>query len=217
MNILLTGATGMVGNLVLDQCLASAAVSKVFSISRRSSGRKDPKLEEILKQNFESWDELDGLPTIDAVIFCLGVYTGAVPKDTFKKITLDYPVGLGKKLLSLNPEARFVLLSGQGADRKEKSPFSFARFKGMAENQLAAIGFKQFNSLRPAYIYPVEEREEPNLTYKLTRKIYPLIKQLGPKNSITSEELAEGMFKAATTDVPQTTLENHEILELISQ
>ena len=217
MNILITGATGMVGNLVLDQCLASSKVSKVYSVSRRASGRKDPKLEEILKQDFESWDELDELPKIDAVIFCLGVYTGAVPKGVFKKITLDYPVSLGTKLHALNPQARFVLLSGQGADRKEYSPFSFARFKGMAENQLAEIGFKQFNSLRPAYIYPVEEREEPNLSYKLTRKIYPLIKKLGPKNSITSEELAEGMFQCATNNVTQTTLENHEILELINQ
>lgn len=217
MNILLTGSTGMVGGLALKQCLASDKVDLVISVSRCSSGQGHSKLREIIKQDFGRWDELDELPKIDAVIFCLGVYTGEVDKVTFKKITVDYPVSLGEKLYQLNPEATFVLLSGQGADLKEKSPFSFARFKGMAENRLMGMGFKQFNSLRPAYIYPVTEREEPNLSYKFTRKIYPIIKRLGRNNSITSEQLAEGMFVAATSKVDLEVLENSDILDLIEQ
>ncbi len=217
MNILLTGASGMIGSLVLEHCLASDSVDQVFSFVRRASGDSHAKLVEVTKHDFHDWDELDDLPTIDAAIFCLGAYTGAVSTAEFKEITVDYPVSLGSKLQELNPDAKFLLLSGQGADRKGINPMSFARFKGMAENRLSELGFKQFNAFRPAYIYPVAEREEPNLSYVISRRLYPVLKHLGPRVSITSEALAEAIFLCAISEEKQEIFENADILKLLDE
>jgi len=153
--------------------------------------------------------------TVDHILFCLGVYTGAVKRELFREITVDYPVELARKHLEANPKGSFTLLSGQGADRSEKSRMMFAEDKGAAENLLSTMYAGTFYTLRPGYIYPVEKREEPNFGYKLSRSLYPLLKHLGPKFSITSHQLAEGIFTSALRTPEQEILENHEILNYI--
>ena len=150
----------------------------------------------------------------DVVFFCIGVYTGAVDRDLFRAITVDYPVALAKAVHQLSPDATFCLLSGAGADRSEKSSTAFAKDKGIAENKLAEIGFSAFHTFRPAYIYPVVPRKEPNLMYRLSRTLYPLIKLFGDNSSIKSTELAKGMFTVGMEGHPVEVLENKDILQV---
>lgn len=202
----------MIGSLVIEAALAAPMVNKIISVGRRPTPHVANKLEQIDKSDFTKWNDVD-LSEIDAVIFCLGAYTGSVSEQLLKEITVDFPVALAMEFKQQNPEGKFVLLSGQGADRKENSRISFARFKGMAENQIADIGLAQFNSFRPSYIYPVTPREEPNLTYQITRYLYPLIKLFGKNFSITSTQLANAMLRAVLTNRPEQIIENKDILE----
>ncbi len=197
--VLILGATGMVGGLVLREALGDKTIDKVILISRRklsekelsSAGQEDEsRLEQLIIKDFKNHLEVEkplkGITgDITSVYFCLGAYTGSVPDKLFKEITFDYVVALvdalkrnggksGGNNCGLN-KINFCLLSGAGADQSEKSKMSFARYKGQAENFLLAQGFKSLTIFRPGYIYPVKKRKEPNVFYALSRVIYQLI------------------------------------------
>ena len=114
-----------------------------------------------------------------------------------------------------SPQATFVLLSGQGADQKEKSPFAFAMDKGIIENKLSQLLGKAFYSCRPGYIYPVTPRKEPAFSYVLSRKIYPLFKLLGKRFSITSEQLALSLFKIGQENPELNFFENKDLIDFL--
>lgn len=202
----------MVGGIVLRECLASSEIAKVVSFSRKSTGVKHPKLEEIIHTNFLNFQGKEHhFQHVDAAYFCIGVYTGQVPDEMFKTITVDFVKTFARVLKAQSPQTSFCLLSGQGADQTEKSGTSFARYKGMAENYLIAKDFGSLYIFRPAYIYPVEKREEPNLMYRVSRRLYPLLKNVFPSTVITSEQLAKGIFKAGLHGASKTILENEDI------
>ena len=127
---------------------------------------------------------------------------------------MNYAVAFAEALQVGNPKATLCLLSGAGADRKEKSRTSFAKYKGMAENQISRLGLN-FYAFRPAYIYPVTPRKEPNLMYQLSRKLYPIIRLMGSNASITSTELALAMFQVGLHGATSEVLENRSILKLL--
>ena len=217
--VLITGATGMVGSLVLKNALASKYISKVIVYGRSSVDFEHEKMQEFLSPVFTQFPVsfLKELPSIDHVLFCVGVYTGVVKRDIFRQITVDYPVELAKQHLLVNPKGCFSLLSGQGADRSERSRMMFAKDKGQAENILSGLYNGSFFTFRPGYIYPVERRTEPNFSYKMSRLLYPLLKNLGPKFSITSHQLAKGILKSVTLLPTKEILENQEILNYLKQ
>lgn len=213
--VILTGATGMVGSLVLKQCLEGREVSHVTSLARRTSGVKHDKLGEVIMDDFLNLDEnASYFQSVDIVFYCLGVYTGAADREQFRRITVEYPETLAKILFKNSPDISFCLLSGSGADRSERSRLPFAKDKGVIENRLAKMGFKSFHAFRPAYIYPVTPRNEPNISYKLSRFLYPLLKRLGANVSIKSTELAAAMFNVGINGCDLEILENKDILNL---
>ena len=215
-NVLITGATGMIGGMVLKHCLHSNRVDRVVSLVRKASSVKHPKLQEVIVEDFLNLTPYENyLMDIDVVFYCQGVYTGAVDRETFRKITVDYPEALGKQLKKHNSQLRFCLLSGAGADRKEKSRMMFAKDKGAVENRLSKMQFDAFHSFRPGYIYPVVPRNEPNFSYRLMRWLYPLIKALGKGTSIKSTELALAMFKVGMGSHDLEMLENKDILNFV--
>lgn len=217
-HVMITGATGMIGTLVLQRCLESSRVEKVTSLVRRPSGAEHEKLNDVLVPDFLTLDEnADCYEGVDTVFYCLGVYTGAVDRDLFRQITVDYPQVLANLLLSKGTGIRFCLLSGAGADRNEKSRMMFAKDKGAIENRLSRMGFKGFHAFRPGYIYPANARKEPNLSYKLTRFLYPVIKLMGSGYSIKSTELAAAMFHVGINGCKTEVLENKDILEIFKQ
>ena len=209
----------MVGSLVLKNALASKSISKVIVYGRSSVDFEHEKMQEFLSPVFTQFPVsfLKELPSIDHVLFCVGVYTGVVKRDIFRQITVDYPVELAKQHLLVNPKGCFSLLSGQGADRSERSRMMFAKDKGQAENTLSELYNGSFFTFRPGYIYPVEKRVEPNFSYRISRLVYPLFKALGPKFSITSHQLAKGILKSAMLLPPKEILENQEILNYLKK
>jgi uncharacterized protein YbjT (DUF2867 family) len=215
-NVIITGATGMIGGIVLNHCLQSDEIQTVTSLVRRTTGVIHSKLCEIVCDDFLHYNGLEAhFSNQDIAHFCLGVYTGQVPDALFKEITVDYAQGFADRLKSQSPEAGVCFLSGAGADQSEKSRLSFARYKGMAENYLIEKNFKSLYLFRPGYIYPVEPRQEPNFSYRVSRWLYPLIKVLGRRYSIKSTELGEAMFIAGIRGAEKMVLENNDILDVL--
>ena len=151
-------------------------------------------------------------------MFCLGVYTGAVPDAEFRKITVDYTIEFARVLRTSSPDAAFSFLSGSGADQTEQSRVAFARYKGEAEKALLAAGFPRLYIFRPAYIYPVEPRKEPNFSYRLLRAIYPLFRVLFPNQVIPADDLARAMVDVAVCETGKTgglVFENRDIRAMV--
>jgi uncharacterized protein YbjT (DUF2867 family) len=216
-NILLAGANGMIGGLILKACLERDDVRRVTSIVRKKSGMAHPKLNEIIHEDFYDFAETaEQFADQDICFFCVGVYTGQVPREIFRRITVDITVAFATALKKKSPQAAFCFLSGQGADRTEKSRVMFAKYKGMAENILVSLGFPHLYIFRPGYIYPVTPRKEPNLMYSIFRVLYkPLVSWMFPQMSITSERLAQAMVNVAFEGSNSRTFENREIRALV--
>ena len=210
--IIITGATGMIGGLALKYCLESDTVAYVTSISRKSVNIQHSKLNEVLHDDFTDYSTIEShFQNQDICLFCIGVYTGAVPTDLFTKITVDFTKAFGETLKAHSPNATFCFLSGQGADSTEKSRILFARDKGIAENFLLKLNFAATHIFRPGYIYPVTPREEPNFTYRLMRTLYKPVSVIYPNIGLTSETLAKAMVTVGLNGIDKTILENRDI------
>jgi uncharacterized protein YbjT (DUF2867 family) len=217
--VVIVGASGMVGGYALRYLLEDPAVGGVTSIGRRNLGVSDPKLTEILHADFTDCSPLaDALTGHDAAVFCLGAYTGAVPDAELRRITVDYTVEFARVLRASSPNATFAFLSGSGADPTGRSRMAFARYKGEAEKTLSDAGFPHVYIFRPAYIYPVQPRREPNASYRLLRAIYPAFRVLFPNQVIRADDLARTMVDVAvrgTGDDRTLVLENRDIRHLV--
>jgi uncharacterized protein YbjT (DUF2867 family) len=216
--VLITGSTGMIGGILLNLCLNSEEVNEIIALVRKPTAISHPKYSEIIVDDFLNYESQAHLfNDIDIVFYCLGVYTGAVPADEFRRINVDYPFNLAKAINVKSPNAVFCLLSGQGADRSEKSTMQFARDKGAIENALSALNFKAFYTFRPGYIYPTIKRKEPNFFYVLSRYVYPILKLLGNNISITDQQLANTMFEVGLNGYPTEILENKDMRRFIEK
>ena len=217
--LVIVGATGMVGGYALRYALNHPSVGAVTVICRRTLGISHPRLKEVLHPDFTDCSALaQPLSGQDAAVFCLGVYTGAVPDEEFRKITVDYTVEFARVLRASSPGAAFAFLSGSGADQTERSRMAFARYKGKAEKALLVAGFPRLYIFRPAYIYPVEPRKEPNLSYRLLRTIYPVFRVLFPDQVIPADDLARAMVDVAvrgTVEREHGVFENRDIRAMV--
>ena len=217
--LVLVGATGMVGGYALQYALEHPAVERVTVIGRRALGISHAKLKEVLHPNFGDCSALaESLAHQDAAIFCMGAYTGSVSDAELRTITVDYAVEFARVLHASSPGADFVFLSGNGADPTGKSRIAFARYKGEAENALLAAGFHAVYIFRPAYIYPVKPRKEPNLGYRLLRAIYPVFRILFPSQVIRADDLARVMVDVAAQGIKEpkaSVFENKDIRAMV--
>jgi uncharacterized protein YbjT (DUF2867 family) len=213
--LVIVGGTGMVGGYALRYALDHPAVARVTAIGRRKLDISHPKLDEVLHRDFADCSALaQALSGQDAAVFCLGTYTGAVSDAELRKVTVDYAVEFARVLHGSSPGAAFSFLSGSGADPTGRSGMAFARYKGEAENALRAAGFPRLYVFRPAYIYPVEPRKEPNFSYRLLRAIYPAFRLLFPNQVIPADDLARAMVDVTvrqTKDVGGLVFENRDI------
>ena len=213
--LVVVGATGMAGGYALRYALANPAVASVTAIGRRKLGISHPKLKEVLHQDFADCSALaEPLSGQHATIFCLGTYTRAVSDAELRTITVNYTVEFARVLRSSSPEAAFSFLSGNGAAPTGRSRLAFARYKGEAEKALLTAGFARVYIFRPAYIYPVEPRKEPNFSYRLMRAIYPAFRMLFPNQVIRADDLAAAMVGAVIRGAGERrslVLENRDI------
>ena len=218
-SLVVVGATGMVGGYALRYALDNSAVNSVTSIGRKKLGISHPKLKEVLHQNFADCSALsDVLSGQDGAVFCLGTYTGSVSDAELHRITVDYTVEFSRVLRDSSPGAAFSFLSGNGADPTGRSRLAFARYKGEAENAVLAAGFPHVYLFRPAYIYPVEPRNEPNFSYRLLRTVYPVFRVLFPNQVIRADDLARAMVDLVlrqTHERQGLILENRDIRAMV--
>jgi uncharacterized protein YbjT (DUF2867 family) len=192
--LVIVGASGMVGGYALRYALNNSTVERVTSIGRKELGISHPKLKEVLHRNFADCSALaEALLGQDAAVYCLGTYTGSVSDAELRAITADYTIEFARVFRNGSPNAAFSFLSGNGADPTGKSRFAFARYKGEAEKALLASGFPRVYLFRPAYIYPVQPRQEPNFSYRLMRAIYPVFRLLFPNRVIRADDLGWAM------------------------
>ena len=217
--LVIVGATGMVGGYALRYALENPAVTSVTTVARRKLCISHPKLKEVLHQDFADCSALaEALSGQDAAVFCLGTYTGAVSDSDLRKITADYTVEFARVLRGSSPDAAFSFLSGSGADPTGRSRVPFARYKGEAEKALLAAGFPHVYIFRPAYIYPVEPRKEPNFSYRLLRAIYPVFRALFPNQVIRVDDLARAMVDVAVQGTQKSggvVFENRDIRAMV--
>jgi len=209
----------MVGGYALRYALDNSEVKSVTSIGRKTVGISHPKLEQVLHQNFANCSPLANvLSNQDAVVYCLGTYTGSVSDEQLRVITADYTIEFARVFRDSSPDAAFSFLSGNGADPTGRSRLAFARYKGQAEKVLLAVGFPRVYLFRPAYIYPVEPRKGPNFNYRLIRAIYPVFRVLLPNQVIRADDLARAMVDVVlrqTQERQGAVFENRDIRSMV--
>ena len=193
--LVIVSATGMVGGHALRYALDNPAVASVTVIGRRTLGISHPKLKEVLHQDFRELLSTRGSAHRSG---CCDLLPRRLYKHGVRLRSPQNNRGLhnhvcARTACSSSPDAAFSFLSGMGADQTERSRAAFARYKGMAENALLKTGFPRVFIFRPAYIYPVEPRKEPNFGYRLQRWIYPVFRVLFPGFVIQSDHLARAM------------------------
>ncbi len=196
-SVILGGATGMVGGHALALCCQCPEIGAITSVGRRTTATPHPKLREVLHDDFTNFDPVaSAFAGQDVALYCVGAYTGTVPDEQFRSITVDATLAFARTLRTHSPGAAFCFLSGQGADPTGKSRMAFARYKGEAERALLEMGFARVHIFRPGYIYPVTPRQEPNRSYRVMRAIYPVLRRVAPNLSVTSHDLARAMVHA---------------------
>lgn len=207
-NVLIFGATGMVGSEVLAQCLAEESIDTVLTIGRRTAGVQHAKLREIEHDDFLDFSTLDTeLSRMDLCIYCLGVYQAQVSKDQFWEITVAYLSALIDAFERSNRAVRFCLFSAQGASTSEKSPFRFAKAKGRAENILMASALSETHAFRPGFIMPGPSRKNATLSARLFEPIYRLFPGIG----IDAPRLARVMIDVGIKGHDKVIFENRDL------
>ena len=215
MTILVTGATGMVGAEVLRQCIADSSIRQVIALVRRPLEMSHPKIRTVLHPHFLDYDAVKYLfKECDACIWCLGISQLQVSRKEYEVITYDYTVAAAKAMRDANPSIHFLFLSGNKADRSEKSRVLFARLKGKAENALLQMNLKRLTIVRPDAIWPKHKNKRAPFAYKLAFPFFPLVERFTPSKIIGSVPLARAILKLIKEPGKQDTYENTELREL---
>ena len=202
MNVVLFGATGMVGAGVLLECFADPRVALVLAVTRSPTGRTHPKLREVLHADFFNYESLRAdFATCDACFFCLGVSSIGMTEAEYTRVTYDLTLAAARTMVVANPQMTFCFVSGVGTDSTERGTIMWARVKGKTENALLALGFKAAYMFRPGYIQPIGDVESKTgwvqTAYDIARPLYPLINRLLPNNSTTTSNLGRAMIQVA--------------------
>lgn len=212
---IITGATGMVGEGVLHECLLHSEVEKVLVINRRHCGITHPKLTEIIHSDFFDLSSIEAqLENYNACFFCLGVSSVRLKENEYKRFTYDLTINFAKTLLKLNPEMTFYYVSGDGTDSSEKGKIMWARVKGKTENDLMKLPFKKVYLFRPGYLQPTKGLKNTLIYYKFGAWLYPVFKILFPKHVSTLKELGLAMINSVMKGYNKSVLEVEDIIEL---
>ncbi len=210
--VIITGATGMVGEGVLFECLQNEKVSEVLIVSRRHYEMAHPKLKELILPDFFKLDEYaENVKGFDGCFFCAGVSSVGKNEEQFTHLTYDTTLAFAKSLLKVNPSMVFTYVSGAKTDSREKSKMMWARVKGKTENDLAKLGFKAEYNFRPRIMQPFPEQKNWKPVVKFLVRI---VKLLSPKSVLTLKEVGNAMINAATIGYPKNVLEVADIKEL---
>ncbi len=220
MKAIIFGATGMVGQGVLRECLLDPDVESVLSIGRSPTGQQNAKLREIVHKDLSDYSSIEQyLGGYDACFWCLGVTSAGLSESEYTRMTHDFTVAAAQTLARLNPSMTFVFVSGAGADSSEKSRTMWARVKGKAENAVLRMPFKASYVFRPAFIQPLHGIQSRTKLYRVLLVVfapfYPLWKVLLPNYVTTTEQLGRAMIKVARQGAPKRVLESRDIVKIV--
>lgn len=218
MNVVIFGATGMVGQGALRECLLDAEVKRVASVGRRAIAQQHPKLTEVVLANLYDADAivkaLSGTDW-DACFFCLGVASAGMSEADYSRVTHDLTIAVASHFAKEYPSMTFIYVSGMGTDSSERGRTMWARVKGRTENELLRMPFKAAYMFRPGLIVPMHGIKSRTALYRifyiLTTPILPLLKAGFPKLVTTTEKLGRAMLIAARYGVPKHVLETSDI------
>lgn len=216
MKAIIFGATGMVGQGVLRECLLDPDLEAVLTIGRTPTGQKHEKLRELAQPNLLDFSAIEGdLSGYDACFFCLGVTSAGTTEPEYERITYSIPIAAARTLLRLNPQMTFVYVSGAGADSSEKGRTMWARVKGKAENALLAMPFKATYVFRPAFIQPLHgirsRTKIYNALYVVLRPFVPVLKAVASDYVATTEQLGRAMIAVVKRGFSKRILESRDI------
>jgi uncharacterized protein YbjT (DUF2867 family) len=212
------GATGMVGEGVLHECLKHPEVESVLAINRRTCGVEHSKLTEIIHQDFYDFTPIrDQIAGYDACCFCMGVSSIGMNETDYKKITYELTMHVAEIMAEQNPGMTFCYVSGAGTDSSEQGRSMWARIKGKTENDLLKLPFKAAYMFRPGYIQPTKGLKNTYKIYKLLGPFYPVWKTLFPKFVCTMKDLGLSMINVALHGADTKILENKDITRLASE
>ena len=217
MNVVLFGATGMVGQGVLREALLAPDVERVVAVVRKPIATQHPRLEQVVLRDFTDYSDVEAhLSGLDACFYCLGVSSAGLSEAEYRRVTYDYAVAAATVLARINPEMTFLFVSGLGTDASEHGRTMWARVKGETENALLRLPFRAAYMFRPAYIHPAHgERSKSAMNrafYSATGWLFPLLRRMFPRYVTTTEELGRAMLRVARDGATQTRLENADIV-----
>ncbi|TWV93338.1 NAD-dependent epimerase/dehydratase family protein [Chitinophaga pinensis] len=212
MKVIITGATGFVGEGVLLECLRNNDVSAVLMVNRKPSGIQHPKLRECIVADFMDLSAVKPqLIGYDACFYCAGISSVGLTEEVYTHITYDLTINFAKVMLSLNPEMVFNFVSGSHTDASEKGKLMWARVKGKAENALAKMPFKAQYNFRPGFMKPTKGQQNVKTIYKIIVPVFPLF---FPSHSCTMQEVGLSMINAVLKGYRVRTLEISDIKRL---
>lgn len=212
---IVTGATGMVGEGVLHECLHHEDVEEVLVLTRKPTGLSHPKLREIVHSDFYNLTAIEGqLKNYSACFFCLGVTSVGKNENDYRHLTYDLTMHVAQTLVKHNPDMTFCYISGAGTDSSEKGRSMWARVKGKTENDLMRLPFKAAYMFRPGYLHPTGGLKNTLKFYAAVTWLYPVFRSLLPKYVSTLRELGLAMINSVLKGYEKRILEVKDIVLL---
>jgi uncharacterized protein YbjT (DUF2867 family) len=212
LTLVLTGATGLVGEGVLLACLSDPAIARVLAVGRRASGLAHPKLSDYIVDDFGRLDAADArLAGFDACFYCAGITSRGMTEADYTRVTYEAPLHVARTLLALNPRMALCHISGAMTDSTEQGRVMWARVKGRAENALSRLGFARAHHFRPGLLRPTPGQVRVRSYYRAVAPLYPILRLLMPGQVCTVEELGAAMIETALHGFDKPVLEVPDI------
>lgn len=217
MKLILFGATGMIGEGALIECLKDPDVREVLAVVRRPTGRSHDKLRELVHADFLDYSAVEAqLRGYDACLFCLGIASSGMTEADYRRITYDFSMSAGKVLVRLNPQMRLCFISGAGTSLESRP--MWARVKGEAERDLLALPWRSAHMFRPALIQPLEGVTSGVPSYRTFYKLFgwalPGLKRLAPGQVTDTVVLGRALLRVARDGHALTFIENGDINQI---
>lgn len=215
LKVIITGATGMVGEGVMLECLENPHVVEVLLVSRRPYGMQHPKLKECIVADFMKLEGCEEQMTgYDACFFCAGISSVGMNEEEYTHITYNITLHFAHKLISINPDMSFIYVSGAGTESSEKGLMMWARVKGRTENALMKLPFKSVYCFRPGFMKAVPGQKHINKYYKYIAWLYPVMRKLFPNTVSTLNDVGKAMINSVSKGYPKRVLEVKDINRL---
>lgn len=213
--VIITGATGMVGEGVLLHCLQDPQVEEILMVNRRHEHRVHPKLKELIIPDFLQPAKFsDQLKGFDACFFCAGISSIGMNEKDYTRVTYDTTMEFARVMVASNPGMVFCYVSGAHTDSSEKGTLMWARVKGKTENDLLKLGFKKVYNFRPGFMKPVAGQQNIKKVFKMISALYPLFKLIMPGQLLTLDEVGQAMINSVTIGYLKNMLEISDIRSL---